>query len=426
MKKLVLTILIFSFFASYSQDELIINDAAYEKNNNYDFILGNGINFSFDDNKHVFGIGGMAQSRYLHVNSLDTTLNPSNYLSIKRSYFNMNGKLNNGLFTFLIQTNFSESFPLLDAWAGYHPNDNISFFFGQKLSPINNLSMQIMEYDLQFASRNYLSQNFSNFGREFGFFLESKFSLGNLGIKPILSLTSGDGINSFGENSLDSDQGGFKYGGRLNFYPMGFFKTNNEYIGHDLLKEDNLKLMVGAASSLNIGASHKVGEGHYNQDLISDGTFMFYNADSTLENKLPNYLKNNIDVLAKFKGFNLLFEYVNTAAYNLQGTAINTSGTLLDTTQISEYLVLGNAYNIQIGYLFENDLSVDIRWGQSFKEFLFNENSILKNYDNMAFGISKYFSNRAVKTQLMGRYLNFYENFDLNQLSIEILFQIKF
>ncbi len=426
MKKLVLIMLIFSFFASFSQDELIINDAVYEKNNNYDFILGNGINFSFDDDKHVFGIGGMAQSRYLHVNPLDSILNPTNYLSIKRSYFNMNGKLNNGLFTFLIQTNFSESFPLLDAWAGYHPSDNISFFFGQKLSPINNLSMQIMEYDLQFASRNYLSQNFSNFGREFGFFFESKFTLGNLGIKPFLALTSGDGINSFGENSLDSDQGGFKYGGRLNIYPMGFFKTNNEYRGHDLLKEDNLKLMIGAASSLNIGASHKVGEGHYNQDLISDGTFMFYNADSTQENKLPNYLKNNIDVLAKFKGLNLLFEYVNTAAYNLQGTAINTSGTLLDTTEISEFLVLGNAYNVQLGYLFKNDLSIDLRWGQSFKEFSFNENSILKNYDNMAFGISKYFSNRAVKTQLMARYLNFYENPEFNQLSIEILFQIKF
>ena len=91
---------------------------------------------------------------------------------------------------------------------------------------------------------------------------------------------------------------------------MGFFKTNNEYTGHDLLKEDNLKLMIGGASSLNIGASHKVGEGHYIEEetpngiFIPDGTFMFYNADSTLENKLPNYLKNNIDVLAKFKGFN--------------------------------------------------------------------------------------------------------------------------
>ena len=52
--------------------------------------------------------------------------------------------------------------------------------------------------------------------------------------------------------------------------------------------------MIGGSSSLNIGASHKVGEGHYIEEEtpnISDGTFMFYNADSTLENKLPNYLK---------------------------------------------------------------------------------------------------------------------------------------
>ena len=124
---------------------------------------------------------------------------------------------------------------------------------------------------------------------------------------------------------------------------------------------------------------------------------MFYNADSTLENKLPNYLKNNIDVLVKYKGFNFLLEYVNTAAYNLQGTAINPSGTLLDTTQISEYLVLGNAYNFQLGYLFENDLSIDISWGQSFKEFSFNENSILKNYDNMALGFQNTFQIELLK-----------------------------
>ena len=426
MKKFTLIFYLFSFLVYSSQDELIINDAKYEKNNSYNFFLGNGVQFSFDDNKHIFGIGGMTQSRYLHVKPDGSISNPSNYFGIKRTYFNMHGKLNDGLFSFLIQTNFSESFPLLDAWAGYHPSENISLYFGQKLSPLNNLSMQIMEYDLQFASRNYLSKNFSNYGREFGFFLESKFNFGNIGIKPILAITSGDGINSFGENSLDSDQGGFKYGGRLNIYPMGFFKANNEFTGHDLLKEDDLKLMIGGSASLNIGASHKVGEGHYNEEIISDGTFMFYNSDSTLENKLPNYLKNNIDVLVKYKGFNFLLEYVNTAAYNLQGTAINPSGTLLDTTQISEYLVLGNAYNLQIGYLFKNDLSIDIRWGQSFKEFSFNENSILKNYDNMALGISKYFSKRAVKTQLMARYLNFYENTDFNQLSIEMLLQIKF
>ena len=426
MKKFTLIFYLFSFLVCSSQDELIINDANYEKNNNYNFNLGSGIQFSFDDNKHIFGIGGMTQSRYLHINPDDSVINSSNFFGIKRSYFNMHGKLNNGLFSFLIQTNFSESFPLLDAWAGYHPNNNISLYFGQKLSPLNNLSMQFMEYNLQFASRNFLSQNFSSLGREFGVFFESKLNIGKIGLKPILALTSGDGINSFGENSLDSDQGGFKYGGRLNIYPMGFFKANNEFVGHDVMDEKTLKIMFGGSSSLNIGASHKVGEGHYNEDIMSDGTFMFYNADSTLEKKLPNYLKNNLDMLIKYKGFNLLFEYVNTAAYNLQGSAINPSGTLLDTTQISEYLVLGNAYNLQLGYLLKNDLSIDFRWGQSFKEFTFNENSILKNYDNLAFGISKYFSKRAIKTQLMARYLNYYENTDLNQLSVELLLQIKF
>ena len=247
MKKVTLIFYLFSFLVYSSQDELIINDANYEKNNNYDFNLGRGVQFSFDDNKHIFGIGGMTQSRYLHLKPDGSISNPSNYFGIKRTYFNMHGKLNDGLFSFLIQTNFSESFPLLDAWAAYHPSENISLYFGQKLSPLNNLSMQIMEYDLQFASRNYLSKNFSNYGREFGFFLESKFNFGNIGIKPILAITSGDGINSFGENSLDSDQGGFKYGGRLNIYPMGFFKANNEFTGHDLLKEDNLKLMIGGS-----------------------------------------------------------------------------------------------------------------------------------------------------------------------------------
>ena len=82
-------------------------------------------------------------------------------------------------------------------------------------------------------------------------------------------------MNSFGENSLDADVGGFKYGGRLNIYPLGYFKKGNTYIGHDLLREEKPKILVGASSSLNMGASHKVGEGHYSEDLLNEGTFHF-------------------------------------------------------------------------------------------------------------------------------------------------------
>ena len=429
MKSRILLLILAIVFVSrnYSQVSLDISDANFEHQNKLDFTIGNGLSFNFNDSNHVFKIGGMIQSSYINNRHTIADLTPTNLIGIKRSYFNLSGFMNKGLFSFLIQTNFSESSPLLDAWVAYHPYENLHFYFGQRMTPCNNLSMQYMEYDLQFSSRNYLSKNFSETGREFGFFMESNFELGKLGIEPILAITSGDGINSFGQNSLDSDVGGFKYGARLNLYPMGFFKPGNKNVGHDIMKEEYLKLLIGASSSLNVGVSHKVGEGHFNQEFITDGTFQFYDSDSLGLVRYPNYLKNNLDFSLKYKGFNALVEYVNTAAYKLQGSALNNNASvLLDTTQISEFLVLGNAYNVQLGYVFKYDFSLDLRYGQSFKEFSFNSNSILRNYDSMGVGLTKYFSNRAVKTQLLARYINFYENTDLNQLTIECLLQIKF
>ena len=425
MKKIISIISLFAIITTvHAQESNQDISASFDKNNDYTYNLGSGILFNFDDSTHMFQIGGMSQPRFLNSRVNDTTLDPGNYFGIKRSYFSLNGSLNKGMFSFLIQTNFSDSYPLLDAWAGYHPNKNVSIYFGQRMSPFNNLSMQIMEYNLQFASRNYLSQNFTESGREFGLFIESKFSIGNIGFKPILAITSGDGKNSFGVLSSDTDQGGLKYGGRLNIYPFGFFKENNEFIGHDTYKEKSHKLMFGFSSSLNQGASHEIGEGHYFQDLPPNGTFMFF--DTIGNRKLPNYLKNYVDILYKYKGFNILFEYVNTAAYNLQGTSLNSTGSLLlEPTQISQYLVLGNAFNIQGGYLFKSDWSIDLKFGRSYYEFE-QTYSILQNYDSMGAGITKYFSNRAVKTQLMASYVNFPSLKNQNILGLECLLQIKF
>tara|TARA_B100000768_G_scaffold137857_1_gene128955 strand:+ start:1976 stop:3253 length:1278 start_codon:yes stop_codon:yes gene_type:complete len=425
MKKIISIISLFAIILTINAQESNQNiSASFDKNNDYTYNLGSGIEFNFDDSTHLFQIGGMSQPRYLNTRVNDSTLSPGNYFGIKRSYFSLNGSLNKGMFSFLIQTNFSDSYPLLDAWAGYHPNRNMSVYFGQRMSPFNNLSMQIMEYNLQFASRNYLSQNFTESGREFGVFIESIFSLGNIGFKPILAITSGDGKNSFGVLSNDTDQGGLKYGGRLNIYPFGFFRENNEFIGHDIYKEKSHKLMIGFSSSLNQGSSHSVGEGHYFQELPPNGTFMFFDTNGNL--KLPNYLKNYVDILYKYKGFNILFEYVNTAAYNLKGTSLNSAGSLLlAPTQISQYLILGNAFNIQGGYLFNSDWSLDFKYGRSYYEFE-ETYSILQNHDSMGAGITKYFSNRAVKTQLMAAYVNFPVLESQNSLAIECLFQIKF
>ena len=72
-----------------------------------------------------------------------------------------------------------------------------------------------------------------------------------------------------------------------------------------------------------------------------------------------------------------------------------------------------------------SDWSLDLKYGRSYYEFE-ETYSILQNYDSMGAGITKYFSNRAVKTQLMANYINFPNNTSTNRLNIECLLQVIF
>ena len=56
--------------------------------------------------------------------------------------------------------------------------------------------------------------------------------------------------------------------------------------------------------------------------------------------------------------------------------------------------------------IYLTDWSLDLKYGRSYYEFE-ETYSILQNYDSMGAGITKYFSNKAVKTQLMANYINF-------------------
>ena len=128
MKKIISIISLFAIITTvHAQESNQDISASFDKNNDYTYNLGSGILFNFDDSTHMFQIGGMSQPRFLNSRVNDTTLDPGNYFGIKRSYFSLNGSLNKGMFSFLIQTNFSDSYPLLDAWAGYHPNKNLVF-----------------------------------------------------------------------------------------------------------------------------------------------------------------------------------------------------------------------------------------------------------------------------------------------------------
>ena len=379
LNTIVTAILIVIGFTGFAQVEI--------KTESKEFQLGDGLRFNVNDGDYKFSISGFIQGAYKHEKTEGSDAN--NYMNARNTFLSISGSMYKEKVSFLLQNNFSNGKPLLDAWVAYAPTSSIKISFGQKQTFTNNREMTFYEDKLQFVDRGIFSSEFSDTGREFGMFFESQLGKNNFIIKPKFAITSGDGVNSFGANSIDVDKGGLKYGGRIDFLPLGNFKAGND--GHiaDLLHEDKIKILAGGAFSYNEGASNKVGEGH--------GDFVFY--DSNLQQKLPDYRKWYGDILIKYKGFSFLGEYVSSSALSLEGSFVNPTATIpLFMTEISNYLVLGNGYNIQSGYVTKSGLSLDFKYEKLTKELNSNA-SLLSNQDAFTVGITKYLKGNNLKIQ---------------------------
>jgi len=220
-----------------------------------------------------FKLSGMIQPAFSI--SIDSLQNTDYLFNARHTFFSFSGFAKPERVSFLMLADFSLSSPLLDAWVAYHFNNNLSLSFGQKLISGNNRAMKYKSDNLQFHERSLLSTNFSNTGREFGLFLDLNLSLRRFNINPAFGVSSGDGRSSFGTNSRDVDYGGFKYFGRVDFYPLGYFSEGNNLQVFDIKRESQLKFVFGIAASYNDGASNSVGEGH--------GDFFLYNVNGDIQ-----------------------------------------------------------------------------------------------------------------------------------------------
>lgn len=372
----------------------------------------NGLLFSLNDGAYRFHLGGFIQPNYRYQKA--DTADANHFFGVKRAFFRLGGTAAAEKVSFLIQTNFSEQQPLLDAWVAYHPLENLNVTFGQKQTFVNNREMLFREDRLQFTERGLLSEQLSRSGREFGLFVESRFGQ-KFGIAPMLAITSGDGRNSFGADSRDTDLGGLKYGGRLDVYPLGYFTTGNELYSADLLREKSPKFVIGSAFSVNRGASNALGEGH--------GNFLLYNKNG--EVSLPNYRQLYIDVLAKYNGFSLLFEYGNATASGLSENYADANAVLLIAPQqISSYLQLGDSYNAQLGYVTSKGYSFDLRYGQNLPEFAAYTGNLMAENSLYTFGFTRYFKGNNLKAQTAMSWLN--QASGVNTTLFEAMFQIAF
>ena len=383
--------------------------------------LGNGLNFSLSENQYEFKISGFLQPSWQY-SRLDT-LKAENKFRSKRSYLNFGGKALKEKLSFFVQIDFSASTPLLDAFAAYNFNSKWNISAGQRRTFTNNREMTFDEDKLQFSERGILSNSFCGNGREFGLFLEGKIG-SKFVIHPQLAITSGDGPNSFGVNSTDIDLGGFKYGGRLDIYPLGEFSEGNQGFAADLKHESKPKILIGGAASFNKGASSAKGEGH--KDLP------FY--DNFKKRKFPDYRKLSADILIKYRGFSLLAEVINSTAASLSGiyegisvdpdTDIPRQILILKPGQISQFLVLGNAYNVQAGYVTKSGYALDLRYEKQSPEFTDEPLSVLPKAEVATIGLSKYFPDNRLKIQATVSQIKFVNN--KKAIQSELLLQVVF
>jgi hypothetical protein len=350
------------------------------------FKPGDGLTMVFNEGKYSFSLGGMIQpyAGYYGPEPGSGDL----FLNSRRSFFSLKGLAVDEKVSFCIRTDFSQTQPLLDVYLTYQPTDGFSLSIGQKQNMANNRELLFIEDQLTFSDRSLLSTQYARSGREFGVFADYKINWGALVLHPAIAITSGDGRNSFGVDSRDSDLGGIKYGGRLDLYPFGEFSAGNEKMLADLAGESSPKVLIGVAASLNKGASDPLGEGH--------GGVQFY--DDQGDPKFPDYRKLSADLLVKWKGISLLGELVINTAASLEGSFIDEFGNnALVPTQISEYLALGRGYHAQLGYCYKGSWGLDLSYAFTEPEFAFNPNSIIGDMAAYRLGLSHYLYGQNLK-----------------------------
>jgi hypothetical protein len=320
---------------------------------------------------------------------------------MRRLRMRVQGSSRNDKFSYRFQTDLSGTGELLDgnnnflldAWVAYNIARRVKITFGQRAPYSDNRELWMNSNTLQLVERSRLTSAFATI-REFGVFVDGTFRLAGFAgtnpyLKPYLMITNGDGPNAF-----TRDRGGLKYAGRLDVLPFGLFNNFGQFNQVDVVRERTPKLVFGGYYSYNVGISGRRGR--------SSGGILYL--DDKGAELLPDYYKYGVDFLFKFRGFSAIGEYVRGGGVVPEGIAqrVRNDGSVtpnfvVDGAQnVQDYILgrmmVGAAYNIQMGYLLKNGYSFDARY----THLMPDEHSFLKNptfYNRPNYytvGISKY------------------------------------
>ena len=206
-----------------------------------------------------------------------------------------------------------------------------------------------------------------------------------------MAITNGDGLNVF-----EKDHGGLKIGGRLDFLPFGLFTNFGQFRQADMVRELAPKLVVGVNYSKNNGMSSRRGR--------ESGAILYL--DNTGAGSLPDYTKYGLDFLFKYKGFSMLGEFVKSSATvpteitaRVRNDGSTSSTFIVNNKQdITNYvkgrMMLGEGYNIQMGYVHKKKYSIDARYThlEADQHSFLNNGTFYNRPNYYTVGLSRYFT----------------------------------
>ena len=262
---------------------------------------------------------------------------------------------------------------ILDAVLQWNFYQNFELWFGQTKLP-GNRERVISSGNLQQVDRSLLNSRFT-IDRDFGFQLRHHFNLTETFIvKEIFSLAQGEG-----RNITTGNLGGHHYTGRIELLPFGDFASKGDYKGSDLKREKKPKLAIGLSYDYNNNAvKTRSNQGSY---MTIDGA-----ADAYFETNINTVF---LDAMFKYNGVSLMAEYSDRTASD--AFAKNSDGSLTgDEVQV------GKGLNLQMGYLFNNDIELSVRY----THIELDKSITGKNPESQyTLGLSKYIVGHKLKVQ---------------------------
>lgn len=357
-------------------------------------------------NKSVIHFAGTIQSGAAYNQTDDgSKIDNTSRMSINLARLYLNGSFLNDKARIGLVTDFTGTKGLLEAWVGLNLyKKNAYLYFGERRTHTNNrLALEDERFAQNMAQTiagqsndgiayGGLMQNFVGATREGGLFIETNFTLGTMRIYPSVSITSGDGQISFGEQS----NAGLKYGGRLDIMPLGDFIKNNAFISHDLYYEPSLKIAFGVAGSYNVQASEARGSGNNSITGIFDKDGKAAYAD---------YRKIVTDFIVKYKGFSFIGEYTHASVNGKNLYSNSSATTLLNAETSASKYNMGYGVNLQSSYVTRSGWAFDTR--VSFIEpEVDSATSLIQKEKWYTVGINKYLKNNALKIGLNTSYVD--------------------